>query len=189
MKQKPFVDYYQVFQLAPTAEQETIELMFRYLAKRLHPDVADDGNVQEFTLLVEAYETLKDSKTRAAYDTRYQDENRRAEKLVEDATCLDTDSIQRHQLLSLLYAKRRKDMNNPGIGDTTLESLIGCSREVMNFHLWYFKEKGWIQREDTGPVSITASGVDKIEATVQQKAATVDRRLTAEKDRVELQPV
>jgi hypothetical protein len=33
----------------------------------------------------------------------------------------------------------------------------------LEFHTWYLKEKGWIQRADTGGYSITASGVDVVE--------------------------
>jgi hypothetical protein len=33
----------------------------------------------------------------------------------------------------------------------------------LEFHTWYLKEKGWIQRTDTGGLAITAPGVDEIE--------------------------
>ncbi len=185
MPQKPFVDYYELLQSSPNANQETIERLFRYLAKHLHPDVAESGNVQKFSKLVEAYETLRDPVARAAYDAEYDSEKKRNAQLVEDAGCLDGDASQRHKMLSLLYARRRQDMNTPGIGDNTLEQLVGCPREVMSFHMWYFKEKGWIQREESGLISITAAGVEKIEATVQQKAETIDRRITLQNDRLQ----
>ena len=33
----------------------------------------------------------------------------------------------------------------------------------MEFHIWYLKEKGWIQRVETGGYAITASGVEVVE--------------------------
>ena len=180
MSDKEFVDYYEVLEASPNANSETIERLFRYFAKRLHPDVAVSGDIHKFTLLVEAYETLKDPQSRAAYDSQYERHLNQNSALVEDAGCVDSDSVQRHKILSLLYAKRRRSMKEPGIASSTLERLANCPEEVMNFHLWYFREKDWIQREDSGLLSITAKGVDKIEATVELNATTIDRRLTVQ---------
>jgi len=33
----------------------------------------------------------------------------------------------------------------------------------LEFHIWYLKEKGWIQIVDTGGYAITASGVEVVE--------------------------
>ena len=184
MSNKQFVDYYEILEASPNANSETIERLFRHFAKHLHPDVAVSGDIHKFTLLVEAYETLKDPNSRAVYDNLYERQAKQNSSLIEDAGCVDSDSVQRHKILSLLYAKRRRDMKEPGIASTTLEKLVNCPEEVMNFHLWYFREKDWIQREDSGLLSITARGVDKIEATVELKASTTDRRLTVENHKV-----
>ena len=40
------------------------------------------------------------------------------------------------------------------------ERLLGCLEKHMEFHIWYLKEKGWIERTDTGGFAITAEGVD-----------------------------
>ena len=180
MAEKEFVDYYEMLQASPNASLDTIERLFRYLAKQLHPDVAEGGDVQKFSTLIEGFEKLRDPAARAAYDAEYDRQKRAVVQLVENANCLDSDSVQRHKMLTLLYAKRRQDMRAPGIGDTTLEQLVGCPPEVMNFHLWFFKEKGWIQREESGMLSITAEGVDKIEATQQLASDSANRRLTTE---------
>ena len=42
---------------------------------------------------------------------------------------------------------------------------MGIPQEVLDFHLWYFREKGWIKREEDGGFAITAEGVDKVEAS------------------------
>lgn len=184
MLDEQFVDYYEVLEVSPNANSETIERLFRHFAKHLHPDVAHSGDIHKFTQLVEAYEVLKDPKSRAAYDAQRERHVRQNSALVEDAQCVDSDSVQRHKILSLLYAKRRQDMKAPGIASSTLERLVECPEEVMNFHLWYFRENEWIQREESGVLSITAKGVDKIEAIAERQATSADRRLTVEGDKV-----
>ena len=44
-----------------------------------------------------------------------------------------------------------------------LEKLLGWPEKILEFHVWYLKEKGWIERTDTGGFAITAEGVDEIE--------------------------
>ena len=46
----------------------------------------------------------------------------------------------------------------------TIEKEMDLSSEMLNFHLWFFREKGWIKREEDGGLSITADGVERIEA-------------------------
>ena len=38
MEQHSFIDYYEDLQVSPNADQETIERVYRLLAKRYHPD-------------------------------------------------------------------------------------------------------------------------------------------------------
>jgi hypothetical protein len=51
---------------------------------------------------------------------------------------------------------------SPGIGVVALERLLNCPQQHMEFHAWYLREKGWIQRTDNGEFAITASGVDAV---------------------------
>jgi hypothetical protein len=34
---------------------------------------------------------------------------------------------------------------------------------LIEFHLWYLKAKGWVERLQTGHLAITATGVDQVE--------------------------
>jgi hypothetical protein len=34
--------------------------------------------------------------------------------------------------------------------------------ELLEFHLWYLKAKGWVERLDTGHLAISAPGVDQV---------------------------
>ena len=65
-------------------------------------------------------------------------------------------------VLSVLYISRRRDAVRGGMGTIQLERLVGCPAEHLGFHLWYLREKGWIERLDNGHLAITASGVDHV---------------------------
>jgi hypothetical protein len=62
------LDYYEVMQLSPNADAETISRVFRLLAFRYHPDNAESGNSEMFLRLSEAHQILGDPEKRAAYD-------------------------------------------------------------------------------------------------------------------------
>ncbi len=44
----------------------------------------------------------------------------------------------------------------------TLESILGCPSQHLEFPLWYLKQRGWVERLDSGLLAITADGVDKL---------------------------
>lgn len=171
-----FVDYYEVLETSRNASSETIERVFRFLAKRFHPDCSAEGDSQRFTQIVEAYEVLRDPEKRAKFDSTLESQNDVKSSMVRDAGHASSDAADRHRLLTLLYSQRRKSMTNPGIGSSTLEHVMNLPMEVLEFHIWYFREKGMIDREESGTLSITAAGVDKIEATIEkQEAASLMR--------------
>jgi len=61
-------DYYEVLQISPNAEPETIHRVFRLLAMRFHPDNPETGDSQRFMDLNRAYEVLSDPDQRSEYD-------------------------------------------------------------------------------------------------------------------------
>jgi curved DNA-binding protein CbpA len=64
-------DYYTLLGVAPGAEDELIRAAYLALAKRYHPDTAaaaSPHNVEQFRLIAEAYEVLRDPRRRAYYD-------------------------------------------------------------------------------------------------------------------------
>ncbi len=63
-------DYYDVLGVARDADDSTIKRAYRQLARKYHPDVANDKAAAEhhFKEINEAYEVLSDSQKRANYD-------------------------------------------------------------------------------------------------------------------------
>lgn len=62
------VDYYAVLGLPPSADDATIRLAYRRLARRYHPDIAGDENLHLMQTLNQAYQTLSDPERRRLYD-------------------------------------------------------------------------------------------------------------------------
>jgi curved DNA-binding protein len=64
-----FKDYYAILGVPRTATEDDIKKAYRKLARKYHPDVSKEGNAEaRFKEIGEAYATLKDAETRAAYD-------------------------------------------------------------------------------------------------------------------------
>ena len=179
MEASEFIDYYEILEISPNANSGTIDRMFRYLAQRHHPDNPDTGNRARFDVIVNAYNTLKDPIKRAQYDIQHKSHSAVRWKLVEEAS--DSKGIERdvdihNRLLSIFYVKRRQNIRDPGIGDLEFERLLGCPIEHLDFHLWYLKQKGWIERTEKGMLVITVEGVDR--ANSEHYSKTTNKLLT-----------
>ena len=74
----------------------------------------------------------------------------------------------------MLYTARRRDAGNAGVGIFQMEKLLEVPEKYLEFHIWYLREKGWIQRVENGGFAITVSGVD----------AVIENDLPLKKDRL-----
>ncbi len=158
-------DHYEVLQVSPRADQETIERVFRHLAKRYHPDNHESGDSDRFSEVVNAHSVLSNPEQRAKYDVGYESIKQERWKIFnQDSTASEivSDTRIRLALLSLLYVARRDNSREPGVGIVELERLLECGTPTLEFHLWYLKENGWVERLDTGLLAITAPGVDRL---------------------------
>jgi curved DNA-binding protein CbpA len=157
-----FIDYYELLEISPNANSDTIERMFRYFAQRYHPDNRQTGDRSRFDSIVEAHNTLRDPVKRAQYDFDHQNQSNLRSKLVEEVNGSNTwqDLDIQKKLLSLLYVKCRQNVREPGIGNAELERLLRCPAEHLEFHVWYLREKGWIRKTENGTFAITVEGVD-----------------------------
>jgi len=172
MTASTFVDYYEILEISPNANSGTMERMFRYLAQRYHPDNQDTGDRARFDTIMEAYDTLREPSKRAQYDVKHKNNSGLRWKLVEEAgdnRSVERDIENQNKLLSILYVRRRHNISDPGLGNHTLERLLNCPVEHLEFHLWYLKEKGWIRATDNGMFTITVEGVDRVNSEQHRK--------------------
>jgi curved DNA-binding protein CbpA len=167
MSNKLIKDFYELLQISPTADSETIEKIYRILAKRYHPDNTISGDINKFTEITTAYKTLRDPEKRAEYDVKYASFNEQQWNSITRTFSPDghdNDKEIRRIILTILYLQRRDSPSDPGVGPWYLEKMMEWPEEVLTFHLWYLKEKKWILRNDSGAYAITADGVDELES-------------------------
>jgi hypothetical protein len=82
---------------------------------------------------------------------------------VSSSKDFENDQQIRHAILLILYTDRRQNPSDSGVGSWRLEKLLEWPEKILEFHIWYLKEKCWIQRVDTGGYAITAIGVEVVE--------------------------
>ena len=162
---RAFEDHYETLQLSPNADTETVDRVYRILVRRYHPDNQETGDPERFTHIVKAHKILSDPEARAAYDVMYEENLASILKIFDETSkpeSYDGDKRIFEGILSLLYISRRRDAGRGGIGIVQLERLLGCPAKHLEFHVWYLREKSWVERLDNGMLAITAAGVDRV---------------------------
>jgi curved DNA-binding protein CbpA len=173
-------DYYDLLQVSPSAELETIHRVYRMLAQRFHPDNQETGNPSRFREISEAYRVLSDPEERARYDVQHQQHRHDRWRLVSTGGSADNDfeleEMVRLTVLEVLYTKRRMEPREPAIFALDLESMTGRPREHLEFTIWYLGQKKYVTRDDNSRLVITAEGVEYLEANYRTNGL---RRLQA----------
>jgi curved DNA-binding protein CbpA len=161
------VDYYEILQISPNAEPETVHRVFRLLAQRYHPDNAETGSEAHFRQLSEAYQVLSDPEKRARYDVAHASQRQERWRLVSSGAQadnnFDAEQTVRLTVLEVLYTRRRLELDSPGLSPLDLETLIGRAREHLEFTIWYLVQKKFITKSDGSLLQITAEGVEYLE--------------------------
>ncbi len=176
-------NYYETLGISPGADREAIQVMYRFLAKRYHPDNAQTGDGQRFQRIRRAYQVLCDPERRSAADSSHPTPGQDREQRWVEAKApvrVEQDEYLRKALLWSLYVCRRENVDGPGVGSLHLECDLGCSEGELEFHLWYLKEKGWVERTENGGYAITADGVDKVAEGVVLRADRLLPELASE---------
>lgn len=166
MSSDTFVDHYEILQISPNAQSETIQRVYRLLAQMYHPDNAETGNQEAFEAILEAYRVLADPVRRAAYDVEHKTATRLHWKIFDQSTSVQGFKAERRKrmgMLSLLYNKRVQEPHNPALNAIEIERLLGCPREHLELGLWYLREAGYIVRADNGRYQLTAKGLEFLE--------------------------
>jgi curved DNA-binding protein CbpA len=171
-------DYYEILQISPNAEPETVHRVFRLLAQRYHPDNAETGNEAEFRVLNDAYRVLSDPEQRARYDIVHTGLRQERWRLVASAADadnnFDSERTIRMTVLEVLYTRRRIELDSPGLSPLDLENLIGRPREHLEFTIWYLVQKRFVTKSDGAMLQITVEGVEHLETNYM---ANAQRRL------------
>ena len=172
------VDYYEILQISPNAEPETVHRVFRLLAQRYHPDNAESGNEAQFRLLNEAYRVLSDPEQRARYDVVHTGMRQERWRLVASGAGtennFDSERNVRLTVLEVLYTRRRLEPDSSGLSPLDLEKLLGRAREHLEFTIWFLVQKKFVTRSDGAMLQITVDGVEYLE---HNYAAAAQRRL------------
>ncbi|MBY0503279.1 MAG: DnaJ domain-containing protein [Bryobacteraceae bacterium] len=165
-------DYYEILQVNPKADQDTIQRVYRILAQRYHPDHAETGNSSLFRWVTQAYKTLGEPESRAAYDVQRAAEAVYRVKIFSkpaDAQGVEGEKRKRHGILRALYTQRMNSADHPWLTIPQLEDLLSVPREHLEFALWYLREHQLVTRSDSARFVITAAGVDRAESTMPEE--------------------
>jgi curved DNA-binding protein CbpA len=165
--QQSAVNYYDLFQINPRAEVETIERIYRLMSARYHPDNQDTGDAERFRLLSEAYQVLRDPVKRKEYDRQF--ELHPAGPLPiflgkEFTDGIDAEAMIRIGVLCLLYSKRRANPDYAALSLLDMENIMAFPRERVLFALWYLRAKRYVLQDDRSSFIISAEGVDYLES-------------------------
>jgi hypothetical protein len=177
-------DYYELLQISPAAEMETIHRVYRILVSRYHPDNPHTGNAERFLRLSEAYATLSDPEKRAAYDRNREPAPVRPLPVFEMKEFLggiDAEANRRLGILCLLYHRRRINADQPGLSLLDFETLMAIPREHLLFSVWFLKEKRYIRTDGNFEFEITADGVEYVESSLPARSI-VHKLLRAPQD-------
>jgi DnaJ-like protein len=179
-------DYYETMELSRNAGPETIQRVFRILAKRYHPDNRETGNPGLFREIMEAYRVLSNPEQRAAYDAQrgLQTKNRfRLFESSQDSRGVEAEKRKRQGILALLYNKRLTDPEHPSLGVREFEEMLECPREHLQFSLWFLKESQWVTRSDNQRYEITCQGALIVEGEQSRPSqAPMAQLLTSKRD-------
>jgi len=166
------LDYYEILQLSPMAEMETIHRVYRIMAGRYHPDSPAGGDPERFLLLSEAYRVLSDPALRSQHDQFRDAAPTRTLPLFQARAFVDEKEGERNRrlgVLCLLYSQRSRNPDCPTIGLMELEEVMSIPREYLEFTLWYLKQKKYVEMGQGADFSLTAEGVDFVEEHTQAR--------------------
>jgi curved DNA-binding protein CbpA len=161
------VNYYDLLQISPQAEPETIARVYRLLAARYHPDNLETGDAERFRLIHEACEVLQDPARRKEYDRQFQANTTKPLAIFlgkEFTDGIDAEAKIRIGVLCLLYSKRRANPDFAALSLLDMENIMAFPRERLLFALWYLRAKRFVLQDDRSSFIISAEGVDYLES-------------------------
>jgi curved DNA-binding protein CbpA len=167
MAVQPTINYYDLMQINPRAEIETVQRVYRILAARYDPRNPQTGDPERFRMLTEAYEVLSNPVKRSEYD-RWLESSQGSPLSIflgkEFTDGIDAEAKIRVGVLCLLYSKRRANPDFAALSLLDMENLMAFPRERLLFAIWYLRAKRYVMQDDRSSFIITAEGVDFLES-------------------------
>ncbi len=188
MSSDTFIDFYELMQISPHAEVETLERVYHMLAERYHPDNPRSGDRERYERLVQAYHVLSDRETRRAYDIQHHARSSRPIAIFETrefASGIEGEPYRRMGILCLLYDRRRSNPESPGYSILELEAVMNFPREHLMFPVWYLKDNGLIHQDQNSNFVITGPGADYVEKNLSSYESLRQLLRSAEAGRIE----
>jgi curved DNA-binding protein CbpA len=168
-----FIDYYEMMQISPNAQADTITRVYRMLATRYHPDNPETGDTDRFLKLQKAYSVLSNPEKRVEFDedyARYCEKPMEVFGMKEFTDGIEGEANRRMGVLCLLYNKRRSASEESGMSILQMETLMSFPREHLMFTIWYLRQKKLIEFNNNSDYEITAEGIDLVEARFPKSA-------------------
>ena len=158
------VDFYELLQISPNADTETVHRVYKYLAARFHPDNSDTGDSGKFQLVKAGYDVLSNPTRRREYDAkRLGTAVQPLSSSIDFMDQLEGEINRRMAVLAVLYYHRRMSPHSPEVGLAEIEKRMGFPRDYLDFTLWYLVRKKYISKADNAEYALTADGVDYVE--------------------------
>ena len=132
-------NYYNICELSPTANAQEIKRAYRRLARKYHPDRAEDSLASDrMAEINEAYEVLSDTDRRGKYDERFKSTYGRQLKVEEAMEALEAELAK--AVITRLARERRRNRWTEcplvSISTDILESLLVSIPTYVLVFLW-----------------------------------------------------
>jgi curved DNA-binding protein CbpA len=145
---KEFIDYYDILGIPQTASLAEIKSAYRTLAKKYHPDVCKELNInQKFIRINEAYVILSNSSSRKEFDFIYKQysaysekKNEAFEEKVKDFTKTQERAKEKAEEISKLSLKDILDVIKEGTKEASFQFKNIILYTVSGFLLYNFSD-------------------------------------------------
>jgi hypothetical protein len=164
-----FQDHYKVFGVDPKASTDEIHAVYRKQVDMYHPERGKMPDREKYEAAQLAFEVLSDPEGRKAFDSVRsggEDEAECSFSGLSFFTDMREDVSRRNVILIALYDHKRQKPRTPAITRRQLDMLIKVGEEELQLAIWYLKDRGLMVVDDRSKMSITASGMDYLQANL-----------------------
>jgi hypothetical protein len=185
-----FVDYYDFLMVSPQADKAMLEWAVRLMLTRYGPATPETADAAKYETTKAAYRALIDPVKRREYDQLRANpdgqpdpaesgkQERRTASSPPGQPPLDKIRVEfdateedvrlqvklRQAVVSALYDVLITNPRNIELGRAEVAKAIHCRIDDLEFPIWFLREVGLIKSSNAGDYSITAGGVQWVEA-------------------------